>query len=99
MRRWVRHPLPAPDRDNPVRLDENWYDRFVGLLREKDRIVLDLEASLMKQEGTLRLNEEAVRERDEEIQRQRRYRELVENDWLYQRLQALRRLWSRIRGG
>ncbi len=99
LRRWVRHPAPAPDRDNPVRIDQNWYDRYVDLLRQKDRIVLDLEASLMKQEGTLRLHEERVRERDEEIRRHRRYREQVEGDRIYQRLQALRRFWSRIRGG
>ncbi len=98
LRRWARDPLPAPDRDNPVRIDENWYDRFVGLHREKDRIVLDLEASLMKQEGTLRLHEEAVRVRDEEIQQHRRFREEVVQDRIYQRLQALRRFWSRIRG-
>jgi glycosyltransferase involved in cell wall biosynthesis len=98
LRRWVRDPLPAPDRDNPVRLEQNWYDRFVALHREKDRIVLDLEASLMKQEGTLRLHEEAVRVRDEDIQLHRRFREQVEQDRIYQRLQALRRFWSRIRG-
>lgn len=99
LRRWVGDPAPAPDRDNPVRIDENWYDRFAELHQEKDRIVLDLEASLMKQEGTLRLHDEALRERDEEIRRHRRFQEQLDGDRLYQRLQALRHFWSRIRGG
>jgi len=99
LRRWVNNPLPAPDRDNPVRLEESWYDRYANLLREKDRILLDLEASLMKQEGTIRLHEEAVRDRDEEIRRRQRWQEQVEGDKVYQRLQALRRLWARISGG
>jgi glycosyltransferase involved in cell wall biosynthesis len=97
LRRWANDPVPAPDRDNPVRLEESWYDRYAELLREKDRIVLDLEASLMKQEGTIRLHEASARERDEKILRHRQFREQLESDRYYQRLQALRRLWSRIR--
>jgi len=99
LRRWAREPQPAPDRDHPVKLEEHWYDRYAELHREKDYVVLNLEASLMKQEGTLKLREEALRERDEEIGRHRRFREQVEGDRLYQRLQALRRFWWKIRGG